>query len=577
MAMRQGSKAWLFVCALLGLRPLMASVQPAWWQNGWPKQRVGSVAEAELLSQLAVLLMPDEEISELFRKFPSPEGWGGHYLEPDLTAYGVLKDENAALFVEYDGHWRHGEKEGVEMDERKNAALLAYAPPGSYVVRISHAESTSLDGRVLSAHVDQWHRGQKKLLEKALLDIKSQIQVELGEKLHPNLERRWQVKREDGALALSARASSFTQQAMEAAGGNSNGEIAAFLRSKSFQQADIDLLLGSISRRGISIGHTLEPLLEFLRNLGLSEAQVTKVVAGFPHILGYSIEQNLKPTVQWLLELGLSKAQVTKVIAGFPQILGYSIEQNLKPTVQWLVDLGLSKAQVAKAVAGSPRILGYSIEQNLKPTVQWLLDLGLPLPQVAKVVAGFPAILGYSIEQNLKPKVQWLLDLGLRMPQVAKVVAGFPAILGYSIEQNLKPTVQWLLDLGLSHAQVAKAVAGFPQILGCSIEQNLKPTVQWLLDVGLGKAELAKVVAGFPPILGCSIARNLQVKLRLLEAYLGRKDAAALVATWPRFASYSLQRLEERLRVLQAQEKLDKLVSAMTLDRETFHRRSGPK
>ena len=259
------------------------------------------------------------------------------------------------------------------------------------------------------------------------------------------------------------------QQAMEAAGGNTNGKIAAFLQSQGFHPADIDRVLGSILKRGISIGQTLEPVLDFLRSLGLSRAQVAKVFVAHPQILGYNVEQNLKPTVRWLLDLGLSKAQIVKVVSGFPQILSLSLEQNLKPTVQWLLDLGLSNAQVGKAVARKPQLLGYSIEQNLKPTVQWLLELGL------------------------------------------------------------------------------------------------------------SKAELAKVVAGFTPILGCSIARNLQVKLCLLEAYFGRKDAAALVATWPRFASYSLQRLEERLRVLQAQGRLDKLVGAMTLDSETFRRRFGPK
>ena len=40
---------------------------------------------------------------ELFRRFPAPDTWGGNYLEPDLALYGVLKDPEAALFVEYDG------------------------------------------------------------------------------------------------------------------------------------------------------------------------------------------------------------------------------------------------------------------------------------------------------------------------------------------------------------------------------------------------------------------------------------------------------------------------------------------
>ncbi|CAK9089868.1 Phosphoribosylaminoimidazole-succinocarboxamide synthase (SAICAR synthetase) [Durusdinium trenchii] len=41
----------------------------------WPRGRVGSLAEAELLSQLAVLLMPRTDIWELFRSFPATEGF----------------------------------------------------------------------------------------------------------------------------------------------------------------------------------------------------------------------------------------------------------------------------------------------------------------------------------------------------------------------------------------------------------------------------------------------------------------------------------------------------------------------
>ena len=177
-------------CVLVCVVPLLtASVPPAWWRKGFARKRVGSVAEAELLSQLAVLLMPNDPIEELFRSFPSPEGWGGHYLEPDLAACGVLKDENAALFLEYDGYWRHGEKEGVERDEAKSAALLAYAPPGSRVVRISHTESTRLKGNVLWAQVGRWQAGDVQSLTRALLDAVRQVQVVLGDALCPRMQR----------------------------------------------------------------------------------------------------------------------------------------------------------------------------------------------------------------------------------------------------------------------------------------------------------------------------------------------------------------------------------------------------
>ena len=57
--------------------PLLPSLPVAYvlqWK-GWPRGRAGSAAEAELLSQLAVLLMPKTAIGQHFRSFPPPEGF----------------------------------------------------------------------------------------------------------------------------------------------------------------------------------------------------------------------------------------------------------------------------------------------------------------------------------------------------------------------------------------------------------------------------------------------------------------------------------------------------------------------
>ena len=64
---------------------------PAWWRKGWPRGRADSMAEAELLSELAALLMPRTEVGVLFRSFPATEGWGGHSLQPIWQPMGFLK------------------------------------------------------------------------------------------------------------------------------------------------------------------------------------------------------------------------------------------------------------------------------------------------------------------------------------------------------------------------------------------------------------------------------------------------------------------------------------------------------
>ena len=553
--------------------PPAAYSAPKWWEKGWPRKKGGSVAEAELLSQLAIILMPDSEIQELFRSFPSPEGWGGHALEPDLTAHGILKEKDAALFVEYDGFWRHQEKRGKANDKKKNAALLAYAPEGSYVVRISHTKRKPLKRHVLWVKVDTWRQGHEGSLLRALKSALTQIGTALTDVLRPPFSKRFQRQIEEQPWTLSQSGCHFAESVAVQMGGNTSDEVASFLGAQGFSAENIKMLKMETWFCGQGIEICLEPKFKWFSHLGLSKSQVVKAVATFPQILGLSIEQNLQPSVQWFLELGMTKNQVAKAVARHPALLSYSIQENLKPTAQWFLDLGLTKSQVAKAVATFPHILGFSVEQNLKPTVEWFLDLGLTKSQVAKAVATFPSILGLSIKQNLQTSVQWFLDLGLTKSQVAKAVATNASILRLSLEMNLKPTVHWLLDLGLAESQIAKVVAASPQVLCCSLETNLNPKVEWLAQVGLNRTQLANAVSSSPQSLGLSLENNLKKKVKLMRLFLTQEEVVRLLASFLPIFHYRYDRLKERLTILALQNKTSQLAGAMTLTDEKFAKR----
>ena len=444
----------------------MRSVPPAWWAKGWPRERVDSMAEAELLSQLAVALKPRTKIGELFRRFPAPEGWGGKYLDPDLAVHGVLK-RNGALFVEYDGYWRHSEGERLSTDRRKNAALLSHVPASSRIVRIGHWEQSPTEAhpRILWITVDQWRAGSQKSISKVLKKILLQILTEFGGCLQPHVAKRLEKLAQLELVPASTRALDFTSAAASSVGGTTKEELFRILTRRGFTCSSIKLLMENSRLLNFSSERQVMPGVNLLIDLGLSDDKIAKALSCYPQILGLSVESNLQPTVHFLLDLGLTKSQVAKVVAGYPQTLACSIEQNLKPTVHFFLDLGLTKSQVAKAVDTFPRILAYSTEQNLKPTVQWFLDLGLTKSQVAKAVACHPPVLWLSIEQNLQPTVQWFLDLGLSKIDVAKVVASSPRTLGFSIQGNLSHKVS-MLNTFFSPEFTTALIRKSPQILG---------------------------------------------------------------------------------------------------------------
>lgn len=218
--------------------------------EGWPRLHMNSMAEAELLTQLAALLMPKgEPILEMFRNFPAPEGWGGHYLEPDLSLHGVLKDEDAALFVEYDGFWRHETKEGMKGDEMKNAALLKYAPAGSYIIRISHAISKPLEGNSLWVKVDNWQRGDVKTLSKVLMDVLVQIKCSGLERiLHPSMANRLRIQTERDYLKLSAHAYQLASKAAVVGGAIPAKRFQVSCHQKDLASKSLPCCRGNICR-----------------------------------------------------------------------------------------------------------------------------------------------------------------------------------------------------------------------------------------------------------------------------------------------------------------------------------------
>ena len=464
-----------------------------------------SYAEVELLSRLAVLLLPREPIGELFRDFPvkKSEVWGKPWLCPDISVFGVLKVEEAALFIEYDGFFRHFEPQGQERDERKTTALLHYAPPGSHVLRIGRMhQDLSRAENVTHAVVDAWRAGH----EPSLMKVVQQTVRAL-------LQRFELLLQQDVCERLSSYDVAEPKQ--------------DFPKATTF--ASEALLTKAVESKKMSLYAFMEEELQF------TSTRLETLAGKFPRIWGINIESRLKPTVVWLKDVGLSSHQVAKVVARFPQVLDCSIDANLKPTLAWLEGVGLNRQQVAKVVACHPQVLSRSIDGKLKPTVAWLEDVGLCSKQVVKVVARFPQAFSCSIKANLKPTVAWLGDVGLSPEQVAKAVARCPAVLGLSIGTNLKPTVAWLQQIGLSRKQVAKVVAGFPQVLSFSIENNLSPK-HVLLQRSFSSEQICSMIEYFPPLLGLSMAR-LSHRMNILEKHDRLRELAKrMVMTDAKFA-----------------------------------------
>jgi len=176
--------------------------------------------------------------------------------------------------------------------------------------------------------------------------------------------------------------------------------------------------------------------------LGLSEAQLQKVVVTQPAVLGLSFESNVEPSLAKLqARLGLSEAQLQKVVVTQPPVLGFSFESNVEPSLAKLqARLGLSEAQLQKVVVTLPAVLSYSFESNLEPKLGFLqAELVLSVDVLREKVLRLPASLGYSLERRYRPRLAAChmagVDVTLVMDRVAMTDKRFYASIGLGPEE----------------------------------------------------------------------------------------------------------------------------------------------
>jgi hypothetical protein len=112
--------------------------------------------------------------------------------------------------------------------------------------------------------------------------------------------------------------------------------------------------------------------------LGLSEAQLQKIVVALPSVLSYSFESNIEPSLAKLQSrLELSEAQLQKVVVAMPSVLCYSFEANLGPKLNFLqAELDLSLDVLREKVLATPSRLGFSLTRRYIPRLEACRKVG---------------------------------------------------------------------------------------------------------------------------------------------------------------------------------------------------------
>ncbi|XP_078435861.1 mitochondrial transcription termination factor family protein [Wolffia australiana] len=108
------------------------------------------------------------------------------------------------------------------------------------------------------------------------------------------------------------------------------------------------------------------------KEVGASRDSVVKMVRKHPQLLHYSIEDGMQPRIEFLRSIGMGDAEIVKVLTSLTQVLSLSLEANLKPKYLYLVN---ELRNEVKSLTKYPTYLSLSLDQRIRPRHRFLVSL----------------------------------------------------------------------------------------------------------------------------------------------------------------------------------------------------------
>ncbi|PQM35901.1 uncharacterized protein Pyn_04049 [Prunus yedoensis var. nudiflora] len=166
-----------------------------------------------------------------------------------------------------------------------------------------------------------------------------------------------------------------------------------YLLSVGVKQRDVRrMLLRQPQILEYTVENNLKSHVAFLMSLGIPSSRVGQIIAAAPSLFSYSVENSLKPTVRYLVEeflhysiddgllprinflrsIGMCNADILKVLTSLTQVLSLSLEENLKPKYKYLVN---ELHNEVHSLTKYPMYLSLSLDQRIRPRHRFLLSL----------------------------------------------------------------------------------------------------------------------------------------------------------------------------------------------------------
>ncbi|TVU28534.1 hypothetical protein EJB05_20055, partial [Eragrostis curvula] len=234
--------------------------------------------------------------------------------------------------------------------------------------------------------------------------------------------------------------------------------------------------------------------------LGLSQADITRLVSRDPRILNCSIEKTLQPRIDGFFSHGFTAAQI-RIFLRQASMVFRCLDTDGKLGF-WLPFLG-SPERFLHLIKRNSYIVTSNLERTVKANIQQLRESGLSESDVAKLCVCNARLLT-SKPDSVRVILERAEELGVpRNSLMFRQAVNTTACIG---PETMAAKLKFMGEmLGWSEAEVAKAVKMAPVLLRCSREKLQRVSEFLTKVVGIN----AKYILSSPTILMYSLERRI--------------------------------------------------------------------
>ncbi|XP_062174814.1 uncharacterized protein LOC133879989 isoform X1 [Alnus glutinosa] len=307
-----------------------------------------------------------------------------------------------------------------------------------------------------------------------------------------------------------------------------------------------------------------DSVLNFLKENGFSNAQITQIVRSHPLVLLAHPEKTLLPKIELIRSIGVSSSDLTTIIASNTLLFKTNLKKRLIPSYDFLKTV-LVDEKVLTTFKRSPRAFLSDVTNTMAPNIALLRQLGAPLSTISIFVSNYPSTasinharfveaahqvteMGFdplktvfvlaiqALLKMSKPKLESRLELykrwGWSRDMALAAFKRHPNCMVVS-EENITKTMDFLVN---KSGWPSTDVAANPQVIILSLEKRIIPrwsVVQILLAKGLVKNNLALGTFLLPServFLEKFVSRFRDDVPQLLKVYQGKMSASCSIS-----------------------------------------------